>query len=180
MLNLLPEENKKELAIEYRRRRAMVSLGFLAALFLATLLLFLPALIVSYNKKNQVSNNYQLIKVASTIRDYDSLRTVIDDVRSKLLLLKPSDNRAYIHDELQAIISQKSRAISITGFDFKPAPPAGKTEISLIGKATSREELVAFSRALEQSPLFSKVEVPVSDLVRGRDIDFSIKITGQF
>ena len=55
----------------------------------------------------------------------------------------------------------------------------GTTSVSIVvqGKAPTRESLVSFKKRLEDSRPGTKVELPISDLTKSKDISYSLKIT---
>ena len=56
-----------------------------------------------------------------------------------------------------------------TGLDVK--------EVNISGTAPSRERLSLFRRALEGDPLFKKVDLPISNFIKGSNIRFSLSLT---
>jgi hypothetical protein len=53
-------------------------------------------------------------------------------------------------------------------------------EVVIRGTADTRDALVLFKRRLEQDPLISSVELPVSDLAKSKDITFALKLKTTF
>jgi hypothetical protein len=50
-------------------------------------------------------------------------------------------------------------------------------KISISGRASSREVLLSFRRTLEDNPAFSKVDLPISNFIKGSNIRFYITLT---
>jgi hypothetical protein len=46
--------------------------------------------------------------------------------------------------------------------------------VNITGVATSRDVLLGFQKALAKDPHFSKVDLPISDLAKTKDIRFNI------
>ena len=53
--------------------------------------------------------------------------------------------------------------------------PKGR-EIRINGSAPSREKLLIFRLALENDPSFSRVDLPISNFVKGSDIKFFLTL----
>jgi hypothetical protein len=52
--------------------------------------------------------------------------------------------------------------------------------MAVSGKAVSRDALLSFSKALKSNHRFESVDLPVSNLAKSKDIEFSISIKGTF
>ena len=66
--------------------------------------------------------------------------------------------------------------IQITRIAFENSPVSGK-QVDLSGLAPSRERLLLFRQALENDTAFQKVDLPISNFVKGSNIQFSLSLT---
>jgi len=72
------------------------------------------------------------------------------------------------------VISKKMTDIKINQILYKNEP-AGKS-IGVRGIAPNRERLLLFRRALEEDPLFKKVDLPISNFTKGLNIQFYLSL----
>ncbi len=181
---LLPEHEMKSLRHEYRTRLFIVALFFIScgiALGIATLI---PAYILSSAKEGraqaEATELFKKNKVSGTAQAEKDL------VRSQTIVKKiiVEEGRPMYSDILQGILAYRSTYISITSLDLsRPTEVAGATgtttpaEIIIQGKSATRESLVAFKKSLEGDKKFLKVELPLSDLAKSKNITFTMKLT---
>lgn len=175
MFNLLPKQEGEEVKREYRYRLVIISVIFLTASFFLGIILLIPSYIISSKREKRVSLEYEEAKKVSEASEYKDLNDVIGKTNEKLGILTPKEGALYLHDVISNIVRLKNSGIKIDRFSFK----AGR-EIQVSGTALNRESLLSFTRSLERDKTFSGVETPISNFARNTDIDFSIKVTGNF
>lgn len=90
--------------------------------------------------------------------------------------LKPLVEPVSVYD-LVRIFESKPSSIRITEISFDGALAETPAKISIRGEATDRDSLKAFGRSLEGREEFSEVDLPVSNFVKERDIDFVMSVT---
>ena len=73
------------------------------------------------------------------------------------------------------ILLKKSPNIKITRISYKDDLKTGK-KIDIEGLAPNREVLLLFRRALEDSTVFSKVDLPISNFIKGSNIKFHLSL----
>ena len=77
---------------------------------------------------------------------------------------------------IEDIESAKGEGIVIKSYSFN-RKNTGISPIVVTGDAKTRAQLSAFRDALEMNPYFKTVTLPLSDLAKDSDIEFSITIT---
>ena len=102
----------------------------------------------------------------------------IKDLNNKLSLIENAKNGKFTISEkvIQAIILQKMPNIKITNISYENDPREGK-KISIRGIAPSREVLLSFRIALESDSSFKQVNLPISNFVKGSNIEFYLSLT---
>ncbi|MBA3733485.1 hypothetical protein H0W91_03890 [Patescibacteria group bacterium] len=178
MFNLLPDNFKKQLKTEYRFRLLTVAMSFILFIQLSFFIFLLPSWLISYyrekdanleaEKMNQLLLNSNLNSIASSTIGLNiklkTLNTVLDYPKVVPLVL--------------TIISQKNSNIHINELSY--STPGGKNaHITLGGISNTRESLVNFQKNLENTGDFSKVDLPISNLAKEKNINFSINLTLQ-
>jgi hypothetical protein len=82
-------------------------------------------------------------------------------------------------DVISLIIKDRTVENTVATIHFALSP-TDKNSYTLIvsGLAKTRQSLVAFSEALRKEPLIQKVDLPVSNLTKESNIQFTLTITG--
>ena len=77
---------------------------------------------------------------------------------------------------MDGLLSKKTKDIYIKELAYTSLGET-KAKITLVGTGATRESLVFFVKKLEESKFFEKVDLPISNFTRDRDINFSINLT---
>ena len=101
----------------------------------------------------------------------------IKDLNNKLTLIENAQNNKFVISEkvINAIILKKIPKIKITDISYENDSLKGK-KISIQGNAPSREILLLFRQALEDSVAFKQVDLPISNFVKGSNIQFYLSL----
>ncbi|MEK7558510.1 MAG: hypothetical protein AAB507_01645 [Patescibacteria group bacterium] len=174
MINLLPDGYKGQIEKEYRGRLLIVALIFIFLTEIVSIMLLLPSYFISETKYYSALNR--------TLKDIsangaDSLKTsdAIKKINDKIALLKISGgDKAQVGALINSIVAQKYSAIAIKSINYEMRGSTAK--IDVLGVAKSRESLLGFVDRLKKEKYFAEVYSPVSNLVKDRNIDFSIQI----
>jgi Tfp pilus assembly protein PilN len=102
---------------------------------------------------------------------------VVEELNKKLNLIKLNSKDKFNVSEqvINAVILKKTNDIKITDIVYSNDVNLGK-KISVEGYAPSRNTLLAFRLALEDDPLFKKVDLPISNFVKGKNITFYLNL----
>src|SRR3989344_3730340 len=155
MFNLLPKNLKEKIKTEYKLRKITVILIFIICLQLSFLIFLTPSWLISFYKEKEVTSQSEEIK--KHLSD-SSLSEVIVTIRGINTNLSKKTSSIKI-DELAYILGQENTA-----------------EIIIGGTSLTREALVSFVKALEDSKSFNKVNLPISNLAKDKNISFSISL----
>ena len=178
MTNLLPSEQIKKNITEYHFRFAGTALAMLGiTIFLATVFLS-PSYFLASHKRAVIQNDplWQNDKddVASRERQKE-FEDVIKETNMVLDILGTTNNKFYVSGDVVAkIIGYKTTPITISGI-FYDASDVGDA-LSIKGIEVNRQGLISFTDMLKKDPSFASVDLPISNLVKDRDISFSISI----
>lgn len=176
MLNLLPEENKREIKIQYSLR--LVAIVFFAVFVFSIYVgvASLPPFFLAYSKEIAITNEAKSLKQEIEEMKKDSSARVLKLSRQRLDSILSATTTPYVHDLIVSVIQNKPSSISITGFDTK-FDKDGKGKTTIRGKASNRNALLTFSKSLEQSSYFASVLVPVANFAASTNLEFSIEAT---
>ncbi|HEY4510480.1 MAG TPA: PilN domain-containing protein [Candidatus Paceibacterota bacterium] len=181
MVNLLPDEDKKEVEREYKRRLVIVSGSFLfiAIIFAAVLLIPLLFFLKSGEKQIRAMGGSSEEKLIASNAE-ESVKTVKDlKIKMAVLGLK-EDEYKRPGDVFRELVRDVPKGVKVKGISYS-IPPADKKKklylsLRLDGTALTRGELLTYLEALKKNPEFSSVTVPVQDLLKERSLDFSLSI----
>ena len=173
MINLIPPIVRKAVIKEYWTRVISV---FLFIISLVSFGIFVFALPVYVLVSDQVDVYAQSASEASKrVAEYDlSAGALIraNQMAQKIFELREVDR---FTDAVTLLESLQSTEIFITSFQFERAQ--GKVgPVMIIGKAATRQALADFRDQLLKQPEISDVVLPISNLAKDKDIEFSISV----
>ncbi|MFA6353649.1 MAG: hypothetical protein WCW93_01825 [Candidatus Paceibacterota bacterium] len=178
MINLIPKEEKKKMVIDFYFRFAILFVGMLDFCILIAFVSLLPSYFVTSIKYSLISTkleNQQLEPLP--ILGQESLASV-KDIDTKLVLIEKFEKNKFLLSVkvINAVLLKKRSDIKITQILYENNEKNGR-KISLTGVAPSREVLLLFRKALEDSPDFKNIVLPISNFVKGSDIDFNLSLS---
>ncbi|MCR4330342.1 MAG: hypothetical protein NUV49_00415 [Patescibacteria group bacterium] len=175
MINLLPLEEKKKVRGEYFARLTITTLYFLFATALI-ITVFIVSSYISLAAAEQVVRDRLNALASGEVPVVEEFDRIIEETNKKIKILQSGDKDERIYDQVFGTIISHKGDIRITGLLYEKAKD-GSVLVRLTGVSPDRESLLAFTRVLEQKSPFTDVEVPVSNFVKERDIEFSMEIT---
>lgn len=178
MINLLPIEQKKKLHREYTLRLVLVIVsGFIMTTVIGVVLL-LPSFLLSKIKERVVSNQASLLERKADKETANTLNNILINTKQQLTALSEDITETSPSLVISTALSHKPNGVIIKQVLLDKTPDG--TLLSIGGTAESRSQLTSFSSAIKGDALFTSVEFPVSNLAKDRDIDFTIKVEGDF
>jgi hypothetical protein len=180
MINLLPtEENKSELRA-YKIRVVILILVTLFVVILISLLFLFPSYVITDVKKTVTTQKLSTIEGDLKDKEKEPLSDIIKDINTKLkIFTDPKEQFVFSRDILKEILDKKPSEVHITSIGFKEEKNAGdggiKKTILISGFADTRLALLSFERALKEDTRFADVVVPISNFIKGSNIQFTLK-----
>ncbi len=181
MINLIPNQEKREMIKGFYYRLIVLFLVIASVSFLIAFVIILPSYFLSSIKVNLVNAKLEIQKSEPVPLPEEQTLAVIKDLSNKLTLIENarSDEFTISKKVINAIVFKKMPNIKITGIsyegDSKNNSPQSK-KISIQGIAPSREVLLLFRQALEDSTFFKQVDLPISNFIKGSDIQFFLSL----
>ncbi|OGG73053.1 hypothetical protein A3A38_01900 [Candidatus Kaiserbacteria bacterium RIFCSPLOWO2_01_FULL_53_17] len=180
MINLIPNEEKRLVYKERLARAIVVFLAEAALLFTAGALLVAPSVLLVATKESAGEERLALLKKTTPVfQEKDALLQNVRAVQGKIIVLEKNDFFE-VSPLVTAVLAMDTGAIRLSGFFYEQKKGKSGTATNILtvtGEAGSREALVSFTRALDESPLFSEVSLPVGTLVQSSAIPFSLPLT---
>ena len=174
MINLIPLTAKKKIITEYWVRVISVWMLISGVVLLVVSLLFLPVyvLVTSQVSVYESSAKEAMAKVAEY--DFSASALAEANVQAQKLIelrqMKPFSDLIYDFTSLQG------NDIAINNFDFKRTGMK-LNSVQLTGKAKDRKALADFRDAMMTLPEVKDVYLPIANLAKDKDINFSISVT---
>ncbi len=162
---------------EFRMRATVLFIWTLGMAALAAGIALLPSYFLASVKEKAASARLEAqSREAVPVADQRTM-DIIRDVNAKIALVERGDENDFsVSEKLLTVIVRKMPDIKITRLSFEDDAADGKV-LSVEGRAPSRERLLLFRRALEDDDSFKKVDLPISNFVRGSDIQFYVELT---
>ena len=161
-------------------RKAIVLFLFLFVSGIIAVIFLLPSNILSASKAAGIEKQIQNARNSVIFKEADSLNASLKNINLKLSSLTSFKNTISTESLFVKIIDKKTSNIRISNFSYKKASGKEQSSTTISGVARDRESLSQFVKALESEPLFTTVNLPVSNLTKNKNPDFSIEIKGGF
>lgn len=173
MINLIPPSAHTQVKREYWIRVISVWLVLIGTAFLIVALLNLPVYVLV---RSQLSSYLQEYNQASDESEsFKASEFEIQKSNEIAKLLAKADSVTPFSTIITELEALTSSGVKIS--DFSLSRQNGEiSSISINGQASSRLALTQFKDAVEASPLFESVTLPLSNLAKDKDISFSITI----
>lgn len=177
MINLIPNQEKKIMIKDFYYRLATVFFITLGLVMLIASVALLPSYFISSAKKNSVIKKLNAVPAESVGYTFQETLSFSAALDKKLSLLERAQKDKFLISKrvVGEIIFKKMPDVKITEISFEQTEAEGK-KINIRGTAPSRERLLLFRQALEDDPLFKKVDLPISNFIKGSNIQFYLSL----
>ncbi len=175
MINLLPAEYKDFLKKISEFRLVTTTFFFLFLLVLIAGVLLVPASILSTLKEKNLSAQLELLKKGDSAGAEQTMNKTIADINKSVFLFTVPNTAPLLSTEvLEPLFTLTPSGVAITGVSFKNDTPA---TLEISGIAKDRQTLDLFVKKLQTHPQFAKVDLPISNFVKDKDIDYKVTCT---
>lgn len=178
MINLMPIEKRKIARRVFYARFAATLLAALGFAFLAAATALLPAYFAANVGLRVIQDSLDRETRSELSNEERAVSRVVEDLERRLDLLAALYESKYSVSErvIDGVILRKTDDIKIREITYG-ASPSGERLVGIRGSANTRDALLQFRVALERDPNWDRVDLPVSNFVRDRDIDFALTLT---
>lgn len=178
MINLIPNINKKEMVKGFYFRLLVLFLVIMGVSFLIAFFAILPAYFLSSVKNRVADTKLEAQKNELAPAPDSKTLATIKDLNTKLSIIEKTQNNKFnvLEKVINTIILKKISGIKITGISYGDDLQKGK-KISIQGSAPSREALILFRQKLEDDVAFKNVDLPISNFIKGSNIQFNLNLT---
>ena len=168
--NLLPKEQKKALDQEYYVRLATVTALLLSGSVVVGAIALVPAYMHTASELRLSDGAYE--QCQKNVQDNDSLLEEVTRSSAMVTFLEEKYAQEKLTTLLDEVLKEQPSGITLTGFSYKRTDSI----LALQGIASTRDLVVPFARSLESNQYFEKAPVPISNLAKNTNLEFSLSI----
>jgi hypothetical protein len=173
MINLIPPSAKKSITFEYWKRVTAVWLCLFCTALSILLVFLLPTHIIL---RSEIEYLEETVSAgASRVSNYDISATELVEAstQARMLLENVASNTP---SDLITVLGQYAGSnVALNNFRFEKLSTT--PTIALTGLANSRQDLAKFRDAVAADTRFAVVNLPISNLIKDKDLLFSMEIT---
>jgi hypothetical protein len=173
---LIPTTLRKSLHHEYHLRAGVAFLFMFSMAWVVGIVSLLPSFVHVMTEKNVADSTLQSLKKASDANTSASAGNGITKQANALALFNDqSKGKTSYSSVIGSIVNVRGDV----GFTSISVSRTGTTTVivTVQGTAPSRDSLMAFKGRLESTVNGNKVDLPVSELAKSKDLQFSLTIT---
>ena len=173
MINLLAPTDRQVVRTEYRRRLFIVA-GLLSfsLIFIAGIILGAFALILSW-RRDEALGRVAVAHREFTPEELVTARRTAGEINTATKILTAKPLARPISAIYQRLIEKLLAGIKLTRIEFTIANGG---QILIDGQSATRVAFLAYLEALRADAYFQKVESPVKNIIRERDITFNLTL----
>jgi hypothetical protein len=178
MINLIPIEGQKRMIKGFYLRFIIVFAFLFSFCMFVALVSLIPSYFLANNKEKDAQIKLEIQKNEPMPKLDQETLALIKDIDSKLTIVENSNKNKFLVSEkvINQIMSSKMPDIKINRISFERDVVSDK-KVSIYGTAPSRERLLLFRKALEENSAFLNVDLPVSNFIKGENIEFYLSLT---
>ena len=173
---LLPLNERKALRSEYRVRLMIIILFMFSLAGVIGIGALFPAYVRALSEEKVQIDVANKLKAAQKIQGITAME---DELKSdqRVLITLPKSGGARISAVAQSIVGLR-QSIKLNSFNFtQPGNATSTVTVFMQGFAPTRNDLLSFKTRLETTLPGAVVDLPISELAKSTDIQFSIKVT---
>ena len=179
-MNLLSTFHRETVRKEHLWRLLEVSGFVIIILLILSFVLLVPSALFINFEISSAETALQNVKAERALLEKDTeTQSLVKEIRAQLDLVRTEKPEMLeVFPTVEKFLLRRTPGITVKSLTFNrnaaPEGPRGSLELS--GVAVTRQSLLAFVSSLETEPLFSHVESPITNLVKERDIKYTIHV----
>lgn len=177
MINLLDNSEKKRIRRHYSVRLGIASLFLITILFIVGSIFLIPSLFLISVKEKEVLKQSIIAEKVLVLHGGGNVSDITKSTNRKISIFLTPEKDINPTSIIQAIIDKMVDSITVEGFFLqKEGVEDRRGKVIIRGNSRNRESLISFVGRLRESEFFESVDLPTSNLVKSRNINFSITI----
>jgi hypothetical protein len=171
----LPYNEQRAIKREYRVRAAIVLLFFLSVAIIVGVGSLFPAYIHASQEEASRLRDVAALKNADETKALESTEKDLEESTILMSNLASSTETGPFSEAIATIAAIRG-PVAITSFAVEQPSPS-IVSIIIQGQAPTRDALLAFKNRLDGLAPGTSVDLPISELARDSDIQFSVQVT---
>lgn len=171
MINLLPIQKKEELD-SIKKIKILSILGFLLLISMVFLVVLFFSIEIYLTSENQ--NQKFLVDNAISLSSDPKHKELENKITESNDIIKKLDDfykkQIEVSDAIEKITNIMPDNVSLVSISYNEK----NFEISLHGKAKTRDDFLAFKKMLEEQPEIKNLNSPISNILKSVDVEFSL------
>ncbi len=178
MINLIPNHEKKKKVKDFYFRLTVVFLATLGICATAGVVSILPAYFLSAIEKKIANAELNVQKNEPATALDQNLSAVVEDLNKKFTIVATTVPERFLVSQavIREIALRRMPDIKIRRIVYEKDASGGSL-IRVSGLAPSRERLLLFRQKLEATAIWEVVDLPISNFIKGADIEFNLSLT---
>lgn len=173
MVNLLPPPVKASVIRAYYLRLGALTLLLISLALLVGGLLLLPSYFLAQASAENGERYLVALEETVGLKERAGAGATMSALAERVRILKEYAGTPMTTSLVDTVVGAKPKSVSINRISWE----ASTATVKVSGTAATRDALLAYVAALEESPLLSGVVLPLSQLASDRTIPFSISAT---
>lgn len=174
MINLIPPEARARIVTEYWVRVVTVWLILLAVAATVVGVLLFPAYVLVTSQVNRSATEAEAAR--AEVGQHNTTTKVLDAASEEARLIVAGANNPLLTPVVDMIEEIMPEGVEATAYTLTRQGNA-VAPVTLRGTASTRTTLAAFRDALLAHPRIAKVDLPISNFAKDRDISFTVTLT---
>lgn len=176
LVNLLPLLSQKNIKKILFLRLATLFIFSIAMAFVVGSMLLIPTYIIGKEQLNNFQSKADLQDKTTLNQEEEKAKKDSEKIISKIKAFDNlKENHSFVTEIINPLIDISKEKVSISSLLYEEIQGANKTNITITGKAPSRQILSQFHQDLNKSTFFERVNLPISNYVKGKDIEYMIQ-----
>lgn len=174
IINVLPDQEKKNIKRIYWARFSSVLFNILSFMTILTMISLFPSYIYSKAKESEVDQKLMQFNIENPGDEIQNLDKMIKSINKDAIVLKEKTPKYFFSENiLKEILSLRTKGIIYSQIVYNKKNP-NTTTLEIRGQADDRTALKNFKIGLEESAKYKKVELPISNFIEKKNLDFII------
>lgn len=173
--NLLPEDAQDSLKLEYRLRTAILYVSGAGAGTIVGLVGLFSVWVLLQSEGARLAEEQNQLSLHNQAQSKTPASVVIGQTREKLTALMQRSQAPKPTEVFEVILAARSPHVSITKISYT-ASADKLSSVEILGVSAGREDLIAFTNALQTQGMFGGVDLPVDVFARSTDIPFTVTL----
>ena len=170
-MNFLPEEDKRKIKKEYLRRLFVVIGIFSFSAISIGVILLLSLFVFLRDQEYSLERQLDISEERLSRGKIENIISLAEGLNNKISFFDSGQKNVEEKSAFfKIILEEKTNKIKINDFFFD------KGKILIQGISENRQDLLSFIDSLRNKKDFKKVESPVSNLIKEKDIEFKLTI----